>query len=247
MKKLMTACAACMIAGLVSAEVTSQVVGYQTINLPIGYKDMTITFVPVGSDATQLRLGDIAPANFSGDNGDSIQFFNPSGNGSVVKTATYYADYGWCNPENTEEMLDDYTIVLGSGMFVYASQVNAQFTIAGQVNFEAFNLDVPAGYTVVGNSSPVVITLGDIVPTNFSGDNGDSFQFFHENGNGTVVKTATYYADYGWCNPENTEEMLDDEVLNPGDAVFAYSQNAATYAFPQIPQRVQMISSSGYR
>jgi hypothetical protein len=180
-----------------------------------------------------VRLGDVVPTNFSGDNGDMIQFFNLNGNGSVVTAVTYYEGYGWCDAYNAEILLDDMTIPAGTGMFVSSSQTGVSFLVAGEVKQAAFSLDVASGYTVVGNSTPVDITLGQIVPTNFSGDNGDMAQFFSATGNGTVATTATYYDGYGWCDAYNAEIMLDSLVLSPGDAFFAScSQSGASFAFP---------------
>ncbi len=234
MKKLVTAFAACALAGLVNAQVESvNIVGYQKIDLPTGYKMATWTFVPVGSDGTAIRLGDIVPTNFDGNNGDMIQFFNLNGAGSVSTTATYYEDYGWCNYLDETEMLDDMTIPLGTGMFVASSQANVSFTVAGEVVLDSFQLNVASGYTVVGNSSPVAITLGDITPVNFDGNNGDMGQIFAASG--AVSATVTYYEDYGWCNYLDETEMKDDMVLNPGDAIFfTCTLSGASFTFPNV-------------
>lgn len=233
MKKLMTAFAVCALAGLVSAVESLNIVGYQTINLPQGYKMTTSTFVPVGSDGKSLRLGDITPINFDGANGDTVQLFNSNGNGNVNHIYTYYAGYGWYNPD-TDSNVDAELIPTGTGMFVYASLANAQFQVAGEVALQSLALAVPAGYTVVGNSSPKAITLGAVVPANFDGANGDTAQFFNSNGNGNVNHLYTFYAGYGWYNPD-TDSNVDAEVLNPGDAFFAYaSQSNASFTFPAV-------------
>ena len=191
----------------------------------------TWTFVPVGSDGTAIRLGDIIPTNFSGDYGDTLQFFNLNGAGTVSTTVTYYNGYGWCDAY-TADLLDDMTIPVGTGMFVYSTQANVSFVVAGEVKLGSFQLNVATGYTVVGNSSPVAITLGDIVPTNFSGDYGDTGQIFAASG--AVSATVTYYAGYGWCDAY-TADLLDNMVLNPGDGIFAYcSQSNASFAFPAV-------------
>jgi hypothetical protein len=84
----------------------------------------------------------------------------------------------------------------------------------------------------VGNSSPVAITLGDIVPVNFSGDFGDTAQFF--SAGGTVVATVTYYDGYGWCDASSFE-VLDTMVLDPGVAFFAScSQSGVSFTCPAV-------------
>ena len=232
MKKLVTAFAACALAGLVNAQVESvNIVGYQTIDIPTGYKGYTSTFIPVGGDGDVIRLGDITPVNFDGNNADNIQFFNLNGSGSVSTTVTYYDGYGWCDAY-TFAVLDDMTIPIGTGMFVYSSQPNVSFIVAGEVKLDSFQLNVAAGYTFVGNSSPVAITLGDIVPVNFDGNNADNAQIFSPGG--SVSTTVTYYDGYGWCDAY-TFQVLDSMVLNPGDAFFVYcSQSNVSFTFPDV-------------
>ena len=194
---------------------------------------VTSTFVPVLSIGDSLRLGDVLPSNFSGGDGDTVQFFNLNGNGAIETTATYYEGYGWFD-YSSNAPLDDKVIPVGSGMFAFSSQADAEFLVSGQVKLEPISLPVAAGYTVVGNSSPVDIILGDVVPSNFSGGDGDTIQFFNPNGNGSVLTTATYYEGYGWFD-YSSNEPLDSVVLTSGDSFFAYaSKNNATFAFPGI-------------
>ncbi|OPZ95581.1 MAG: hypothetical protein BWY72_02051 [Bacteroidetes bacterium ADurb.Bin416] len=235
MKKLVTAFAACALAGLAFAQVESvNIVGYQTLSLPTGYKMATSTFVPVGSDGTSLRLGDIVPTNFDGANGDTVQFFNLNGSGSVSTTAWYFAGYGWFD-FNTNESLDDMLIPAGTGMYVNSTLAGAEFLVAGEVLQEASTLVLPTGYTVAGNSSPVEITLGQIVPNaSFDGANGDTVQFFDPTGSGIVTTTAWFFAGYGWFD-FNTNESLDAMVINPGDAFYVNATQAnAQLSFPAV-------------
>lgn len=90
MKKLVTAFAACMIAGLVSAQsVTSlNIVGYQTVPLTKdGFTATGPTLAPVNMTGGNMTLGDIAANEFFAPFEDSIQIFDASG--SVVIMATY--------------------------------------------------------------------------------------------------------------------------------------------------------------
>jgi len=229
MKKLVTAFAACALAGLAFAQVESvNIVGYQTLSLPLGYKDVTSTFVPVGSDGTSIRLGDIVPNSVF--DGGTAQFFNLNGNGAVSTTAVFYDGFGWFD-FNTFDPLDDMTIPAGTGMFVYSSSTGAEFLVAGEVLVDSFALSVASGYTVVGNGSPVAITLGDISPS--ASFDGGTAQFFNANGDGTVATTAVYYDGFGWFD-FNTFDPLGSMVLNPGDAFFAYAANGATFTFPDV-------------
>ena len=219
---------------LPSAQVYSEnIVGYQTLGLPAGYQMVTSTFVPTLSTGESLRLGDIVPVNFSGATGDLVQFFNLNGTAAIETRATYYEGYGWFDFD-TNEPIDNKTIPVGTGMFVYSSQENAEFVVAGEVKLDPIELPIASGYTVVGNSSPVPITLEDVIPSNFSGANGDLIQFFNSNGDGTVLTRATYYEGYGWFDFD-TNAPLDSAVLNPGDAFFVYATDgSAMFAFPGI-------------
>jgi hydrogenase maturation factor HypE len=194
----------------------------------------TSTFVPVGSDGTSLRLGDIVPTNFDGANGDTVQFFNLNGSGSVSTTAWYFAGYGWFD-FNTNESLDDMLIPAGTGLFVTSTQTGAEFVVSGEVVLQSTTLTLPVGYTVVGNSSPVSIVLGDIVPNaNFDGAFGDTIQFFDPTGSGVVTTTAWYFAGYGWFD-FNTSASLDSMVINPGDSFFANAtQSNVSFTFPAV-------------
>jgi len=238
MKKLVTAFAACALAGLVNAQVESvNIVGYQTLSLPTGYKMTTSTFVPVGSAGTDLRLGDIVPnGSFDYFAGDNVQFFAINGDGTVSSTVSYMANYGWFDFNNPSVMVDDMTIPAGTGMFVYTSGTGVEFLVSGEVKVDSFALLPSAGYTVVGNSTPVAITLSDIVPNaQFDYFSGDNIQFFNPDGSGTVSITASYMTGYGWFDFNNPSVMLDDTVLNPGDSCFAYVSNAGvSFTFPGI-------------
>ena len=49
MKKLLTVCAACLVAGMVSAQVESaNIVGYQTFGMVQGFNPVSCTFLTVG-------------------------------------------------------------------------------------------------------------------------------------------------------------------------------------------------------
>jgi len=237
MKKLMMTLAVSLAATALVAVESVNIVGYQTISIPQGYKMATSTFVPVGSDGTTLRLGDIVPnANFDYFAGDNVQFFNPTGSGSVTNTASYMDGYGWFEFETPANMLDDMEIPAGTGIFVYTAGTDVDFLVAGEVALGQLILGVPAGYTVVGNSSPVAITLGDIVPNaNFDYFAGDNVQFFNPTGSGSVTTTASYMDGYGWFEFETPANMLTDVVLNSGDAFFVYTASSSVeFTFPAL-------------
>jgi hydrogenase maturation factor HypE len=126
-------------------------------------------------------------------------------------------------------------IPFGTGMYVNSTLAGAEFLVAGEVLQSASTLVLPTGYTIAGNSSPVEITLGQIVPNaSFDGANGDTVQFFDAAGSGTVTITAWYFAGYGWFD-FNTNESLDAMVISPGDAFYVNATQAnAQFSFPAV-------------
>lgn len=125
MKKLLTAFAACMIAGLVSAQVESvNVVGYQTIDVPAGSSIIAPTFTTVGGGATDFTLDMITPsAEFDAEaasGGGTIQFINPDGTWGVL--AQYWGSYGGWYIAGTETLINDTPLTGGQGFIVGAAE-----------------------------------------------------------------------------------------------------------------------------
>lgn len=110
MKKLMTACAACVLAGMVSAQVESvNIVGYMSQTLTTKNNMIGLNFGAVGTGAA-IPIVDLIPKNQDGLNaganvttGDNIQILGDSGyvtyylcNGNIGKGGAYLpAADGW--------------------------------------------------------------------------------------------------------------------------------------------------------
>ena len=144
MKKLVTAFAACALAGLVDAQVESvNIVGYQTVPLAQnGYTFTCSTFAPIGMTDGTMTLGDIAAnENFSPFE-DSIVIFDAAG--AVAVEATYVSqavlddagvtgvEAGWwglndINFENGD--LNATVMVAGQGMTAFTSYADAALII----------------------------------------------------------------------------------------------------------------------
>lgn len=193
MKKLMTAFAACMIAGLVTASVQSRnIVGYQTSTAATGFTVYAPTFTACGvtNPVFGLITGNFAFA-------DNLQFFDASGN--VVFTAMW--DDGTINPEAgwyTDDFANSLAtteIPIGQGFFVSTAS-DVSMVVAGEVNNTNVVVECGAGFTVMGNPRPYAITYGNLQCTNMSF--ADNLQFFDATGN--VSFTAMW--DDGTINPE---------------------------------------------
>jgi len=190
MKKLMTAFAACMIAGLVSAQVYSQnVVGYQTVAGAYGFTVLAPTFVSVGDTLGQFTYSQITGEFLDGDN---IQIFDLNGD---VTTTVYWltaagiygvsAD-GWY-ADNYSTPVGDTVVPAGTAFFVSMAN-GGNIVIAGQVSKSAIVTPTVAGFVATGNSRPYNITYGDIVGAGLT--DGDNIQIFDANGD---VVTTVYY------------------------------------------------------
>ena len=234
MKKLMTAFAVCMVAGLVSATtgVESQnIVGYQTLDLNVGaFTHVSPTFITVGG-AAQVTLsqlnGDMAET-------DSIQFIDPV---SATAHEYFYLVAGSLSPATTGWYQDDFTtpaddVVIDAGTSVYySSQGGTKVTFAGEVNKNAVVVDTGAGFTPVGNPFPVDTTLGTI---SFSGiTETSSVQFMSDT---TATAAEYFWLEAGSLSPGATGWYLDDFTTPAGDTVvaagkgFLFSEQGTTTA-----------------
>jgi hypothetical protein len=234
MKKLVTAFAACALAGLGLAQVESvNIVGYQTIPLAQnGYTATCATFAPIGMTDGNMTLGDIvANENFVAF-ADAIQVFDASG--SVYIQATYvsqatledwgvWPDYeaGWYDLADDElalGTLNDTVLAYGTSMTVFTGSANAGLLYAGEVVQSDISLPLAQnGYTAIGNASPVDLTLGDIVANENFVAFADAIQIFDASGSVSIQATYVSQAtleDWGvWPDYEaGWYDLADDEL-----------------------------------
>jgi len=208
MKKSMTAVAACMIAGMVSAQITSQnIVGYQNVPLTQnGFTATCSTLAPIGMTGGTMTLGDIAANEFFAPFEDSIQIFDAAG--ALVVEATYVSqafldayeltgyDAGWYDLndlEMTGGTLNSTVLAFGQSMTVFTGYEGATLMYVGEVVQDTETLTLPLtqnGFTALGNASPVELTLGDITANENFAPFEDSIQIF--NAAGALVVEATY-------------------------------------------------------
>lgn len=170
MKKLMTACAACMIAGLVSAEVSSQnIVGYNTSPITPGFNMVSVNFDSVTNSSAGIDLSVVFPpttANLVGatteaGGADAILVWD----NTAKSYATYFLYYttktttlstlnwtwrvGQSTPANVQ---------LKSGDTVWFNKKGAnaaEFAIAGQVpTLSSKNRTLTQGFNMIGNLYP---------------------------------------------------------------------------------------------
>jgi len=237
MKKLMTAFAACMFAGLVSAQVESvNIVGYSTINVPAGSSIIAPTFTTVGGDGTELTLGMVTPsAEFDAElgTGSTVQFINADGSWGVL--AEYWANYGGWFVAGTEDLINDTVVPKGGAVYV-SSAADATFMCAGEIGITSFDVTVPAGSSQIGNCIPAAsLTLGDITPSaEFDAElgTGSTIQFINEDGTWGVL--AEYWVNYGGWFVAGTEDLINDTPVAEGQGFYVSSAADATFTFPAV-------------
>ncbi len=251
MKKLITAFAACAMAGLVSAEVSSQnIVGYQTVAAAGTYSSSGPTFISVGSATQEWKLGDVT-LNGAVPGDDVIQFLNPATAETEV-TATYVdaaTAASWELPEMEgwwdfamENSLNDLTFAAGTGFLSNFANTGVTITYAGEVLQGATTLDLSGQtYPMVSNFTPVDLTLASVTGVGMvPGD--DVIQFLNPVTAETEV-TATYVdaaTAASWELPEmegwwdfSMENSLNDQPLPAGAAFLGnFASTGVMMTFP---------------
>ena len=181
MKKLVIALAACVMAGAVSAQITSQIVGYNTVNLYPGYNLLAVNFDGVG-EGMSLTLGQLFPTTDEGGallpgftagnagTGDNIRFYDASTEGYTI----YYLykgaktsdtkNYKWVSAVGSVVASD--TPVASGSAFWYkkmATTTNA-VSFAGQVaNDASESHQILTGYNMFSSIYPVAWNPNDLV------------------------------------------------------------------------------------
>jgi hypothetical protein len=250
MKKLMTALAACLVAGFAVAQsVTSaNVVGYVNKDAVGTFSSAGPMFVSVG--ATTWRLGDVTTVGMD-PTADIIQFLNTDTANTEI-TATYIDAataaglgdaglQGWWDP-SIENRLDDLEFAPGQGFLCNFNSVGVSFTYAGEVLQGSTVLDLSGQtFPMVANFTPVDLTLGDLVAAGMD-PTGDIIQFLSTATANTEI-TATYIDAataaglgdaglQGWWDP-SIENRLDSQALPMGTAFLGnFNSPSVTITFP---------------
>ena len=168
----------------------------------------------VGDGAAEIQVMNAA-GSWIGD----YFWFNEFDDGTTVYPA------GWFDATGTTPA--DIALNPGDGVFFFTGQEGASIQSAGEVASTAITNSVVAGYSMIGNASPVAINADDMQVLGV-GDGaaeiqvmdatgswiGDYF-WFNEFDDGTTVYPA------GWFDATGTTPA--DLTLQPGESVFFYT------------------------
>ena len=202
--------------------VSSNIVGYEKVNLVTGFNMVGVQFVQVGtqsalplSSATQL---DASMAGFNED-GEYATYIK-------IYESGKYETYGWSGSSGTEyledETLDnkwlnsDYeepegeTMDKGAAAWIIAEK-GGTMTVSGEVpSTETVEASIASGFNMVANPYPGTVKVADF------GVLDSSFAGFDEDGN--FANSLKVYADgkyttFGWSGSSGTE-FLEDPTLD---------------------------------
>ncbi len=272
MKAMMTAVAA-LTAGIAMADVTSaNIVGYQNAGFKNAqYNICAASMLPVGMQKANMKLKDLVPnENFIQ---SSIMFLTPGGATPRVdfKSKKVPQKYVWWTEDDEPEdgagwyLYDDddaeinqgeLPIPFGTGFLVYrnGAETEANLVYAGEVQQEPITLNFPnTQYNILGNCSPVDLSLADITPNEKFVQS--SIMFLTPGGATPRVdfKSKKVPQKYVWWTEDDEPEdgagwyLYDDDdaeinqgalPIKAGEGFLVYRNGAESEAELQIPSPI---------
>ena len=224
--------------------VSSNIVGYQKVELQPGFNFVAPQFTAVGGgdiDIQSVHL-DVADDDVSGN--DNLQVLDEGG-ATIAQYYWYPADWfggaksGWYDSD--VDALADMTLANGLSILV-DSDANATVTVSGEVSTNTTTVPSVEGFNFVGNSTPVTIDIQDIqidvADDDASGN--DNLQILDEGG-ATIAQYYWYPADWfggaksGWYDSD--ADALAEVSLAPGQGVLVdTSADGITISIPPAIQ-----------
>ncbi len=231
-----------------SGIVSSDIVGYQQVEVINGYSLFTVTFKNIG-ETTAFDLNTLVPqtpagVDISGDAKVRVYVLDDAGNyGDAI---TWYGKTlkGWSKDDGATKIADgEVSIDNGKGFAVYNNlKVNANgveatknatpssliFLVSGKVDLTCQNI-AASGYSVNGNSTPVSIDLSTIVPKTPAGVtvSGDSkIRIYLLDDAGNYGDAITWYGKtlVGWSTDDGATKIATGSVmLSPGKGFAVYN------------------------
>ena len=242
MKKLMIAAAVLSVAVGAMAVESANVVGYQQNAVPNGYKMVTPTFANIDGSEYNIdnlvvegapdTMADIQVMSSEGRWVGQYYWYNEftdPGTGTVYPAGWF--DFNGVEPANI-------TLKPGDSVFFSTNQDDATIRSSGSVPGE-ITINTPNGYTMIGNGSPVAISIDSMVVTGAPDTMADIqtmssegrwvgqyywYNEFTDPGTGTVYPAGWF--DFNGVEPAGI-------TLQPGDAVFfSTNQNGVKVTIP---------------
>ncbi len=243
MKKMLAACAALMVVGFVSADITSDnIVGYTKKTSTSGYNWFAPMFQDVGADTISLKSITISDGGAGGIGwgGEILQTLDAGG--AVIGEYYYYDPLADVNGQQTDYWWGDaayqavdVAISVADGFGLYTSSEDLTFTTAGEVPSKGVTIKSVAGYNFTGNFYPAPLPLTNITISDGGaggiGWGGEIIQTL--DAGGAVIGEYYYYDPLADMNGQQTDYWWGDASygavsasLNPGDGVGLFTSAA---------------------
>ena len=253
MKKTLIAIAlaAAVVPAWGEAVVSSNIVGYEKIEVPVNKMDIVgVQFQGVGTNVVDIQS--ITVEEWDGYGSDWIKIYNPT---SYTYTTAYYwgDDMGGVSDEDGNELgpgwgdVDQIAInmSLQSGQAIWTqSEAGGKFVVSGEVTTDNA-VEVPVNkMTLVANPLPMTISLQDIRVNGWDGYGSDWIKIYNP---ATYTYTTAYYwgDDMGGVSDEDGNELGPgwgdvDQIaieadIEVGQGFWVQSEAGGSLIFPAIP------------
>ncbi len=217
---------------------SQNVVGYQEIATPEGYSMRVPTFKAINGN---YKVSDIKVTGAEGAGNDSVQKINADGTWGakycyLTMDGTGWLEDGWYKDDQVTPVDDEDVIGIGEA-FLASADSDMTFTYAGEVLSGKPIVGVGAGYSMVGNPTPVQIRISDIKVTGAEGAGNDSVQKINADGTWGakycyLTMDGTGWLEDGWYKEDQETPVDDEDILAVGGGLLISVVGDLTLTFP---------------
>lgn len=244
MKKLLFVATAALCATVFGAIESTNVVGYDTAALRDGGKAVGLGASFVNVDNSDLTLGDVKVVGYTDEYADAQIIAKKLNGYGVGGTEYYWYDvvdgttkyFGWYNNDGSI-CYNEEPLPAGEGLWIYSQSADFKLQSSGKVPTEPIEVTLRDGgkAKLVANPMPIQLTLGQVTVSDGTTNGYADAQIIAKKLNGYGVGGTEYFwydtvdgtdVYYGWYNNDGSVNY-NDVTLNPGEALWIYSQSSA--------------------
>ncbi len=200
----------------------------------------TSTFRAISGD---YKVSDIKVSGAPGGGNDTAQLMNADGTWGT--TYTYLTEDemgvpdGWYKDGFGDEAVTDEDVIMKGQAFIISSPAEFTLTVSGVVEAGIVSVDVPTGWSIIGNPTPVAVKISDIIMTGAAGGGNDTAQKMQASGKWGQMYTYLTEDEMGvadgWYRAGfGDEAVTDEDTLEPGESMIFSSVNSAVLKFPAV-------------
>ena len=233
--------------------VSSNIVGYNKVNLSKGYNAIGVQFVNVGGDPKTLldvvRLDDTYdgytsaykfPNQMQIWNGNGYDFYGWAGTSGTDVDDDASLDYTWTDLD--AEAVDDVELPAFSGLWLNVASAGTA-TLSGEVVVTNVTVQLSAGYNMICNPFPAAVPVTSFgkldasfdgytaaykFPTQMQVWNGNGYDFYGWAGTSGTDVDDDASLDYTWTD---LDAEAVDAVIPIGGSVWINADHAGTITF----------------